>query len=302
MYERAAAQEAAQAEVQSAVGSLAAGQHELEVRTAAAERRAAELEASFAAGLEAALARIVAGQAAAKAEVQAALASLAARQQDLESRAAAAERRLAGTEAALSPIAAAQAELRSGLADLIEAALRPHAEALERSLREQLRAATDSAAATIVRDSESRVARRVDPLEAALAAHDKLLRILKQRSEQGEAQSIAMLRTIGQVYHDAVQRLEAPPAPPQAVPSEAAGGQPETAPSPPGGPEQPPPPAAGSNASPEARPDAPNGAPEHSGDVGKLFADAPTPGRAWRIPLVSSLLMAAAGWAVLSYL
>lgn len=254
---------AAMAEKVDQIGrNLMAGYDSLRAQVADADRKSASAEAAF----EAALAAQAENLTESFASVQDALKEDVA---TLRRRADAAE---TGVAAAVGQLRGAVETLQNGVELAVENALGAEVESMERRLLAQVTEATSTAAAMVTHDAAAAMERKLEPLAAALAEKDSAIAELRERALRAESQMAGMLESIGQSYLAAARRSAA-----QAEPS------PQEPPAP-----KPPASETESPAEPAA------GAP--------LFADGRKPGRVWRIPLVSSFVLAIASVALLRLL
>jgi hypothetical protein len=275
-----------------------AGSHIEEVRAKCDQQFAA-----FRQGLDAELAAFRG----ARQEIEAALARLAHERVAAEMDAYAAKLEPA-LEAHLA--AAIQAAAEPRIAAEVAAQLPP----LENQLREDIRQSASQASSLAASAVEAAIEERMVPLRAELAARNAEIDGLRQQVAGADRNTQDVLLAIGRICQEASGRMTGPLAPPPAEPAAAqpAEFEPPSAAMP--EPAQIPAPAIQEVETPPAvRPIGPST--ERNGHAGPQMLDpealplpAPTfgqirsPGRPWRIPLVSSFLLTTVGLALMRML
>jgi hypothetical protein len=204
----------------------------------------------------------------------------------------------ASLEPALGEQIAAAVEARVDAA--VAARLRP----LEDQLREDIRETAARASSLVASSAATVLEERMGPLRAELAARNAEIAALRQRMAETDRNTLEVLLAIGRVCQEASGRMPAAMVPPPAG----------TAPSPTGGVEPPSEAPAGPGEDraaprpiePQAEPDGDAGAPPNNLEILPLptpaFGQIKGPGRPWRVPLVSSLLLTTAGLALMHLL
>ncbi|MDR3698051.1 MAG: hypothetical protein P4L56_00365 [Candidatus Sulfopaludibacter sp.] len=148
-------------------------------------------------------------------------------------------------------------------------------EALRNQFREELRQAVSDAATTAVSAADSANEARTAPLRAALDAKDREIAELRARLTGNDEATLDLLQGVGEICRRAAQRIAGPPAPPAEI---LAGG-----------------------AEPQAGAVAQDPGPAESADV-PGFAQSQPPGKLWRVPLVSSLVLTTGAMWMMHYL
>ncbi len=149
-------------------------------------------------------------------------------------------------------------------------------QAMQNQFREDLRQAVSDTAAAAAYAADSTLEARTAPLQAALEAKDREIADLRARLSGSDAATLDLLQGVGEICRRAAQRIGGPPAPPADSPAGGTEPQVETA-------AQDPAPAEGEGAVPG-------------------FAQSQPPGKLWRVPLVSSLVLTTGAMWMLHYL
>ncbi len=142
--------------------------------------------------------------------------------------------------------------------------------------REELRQGVNDAAAAAASVTDSAIETHTAPLRAAVEAKDREIAELRARLTGHDEATLDLLQGMGEICRRAAQRIAGPPAPPSE--SSEGGAEPQA-----GAPAQDPGPA------------------ESAGDV-PGFAQSQPPGKLWRVPLVSSLVLTTGAVWMLHYL
>ncbi len=148
--------------------------------------------------------------------------------------------------------------------------------AMQSQFREDLRQAVSDAASAAASAADATLEARTAPLRAALEAKDREIADLRARLTGNDAATLDLLQGIGEICRRAAQRIAGPPAPPAESPAGVVEPQAGVA-------AQGPEPA------------------ESAGDV-PGFAQPQSPGKLWRVPLVSSLVLTTGAMWMLHYL
>jgi hypothetical protein len=281
----------------------AAIRREVKEQLADAERRAASVEEIVRNG-------IAAAQAGMRQEMESMRADLVRVRADAEQ----------GIGTARSEAAAAgekAADAASTLETRIASALEAGLGGAERRLIQEVHKATGGVADAIIHATEATIEHRLGPLEAALAEKDSTITDLKAAARSSEQQMRELLLTIGAMCSEAARRFAAagPESAFPAVDSHLDSGPPHAdspglpdaeppAEPPPGVPDS----IAARNAGPAELVPVPQmnrsgdeAAEEAPETAAPLFAQEKASSRVWRIPLVSSFLMAGAGCLMMYY-
>jgi hypothetical protein len=163
------------------------------------------------------------------------------------------------------------------IADQVSAEVSARAGSLEQTIEGRI----GTAAATAVAAS---IEEHLAPLRAERAGKERELAEIQNRLRESEHNALEVILAIGQVCRQAAERISGPSHPQPSAPPEA-GDAPEL---PVPTPLAPAPPAVETN--------------DSTGIAVPAFTEKAAPGRLWRIPLVSSLLITMAGLLALHYL
>ena len=163
----------------------------------------------------------------------------------------------------------------AGVHQQVAAAVAAQFEELQKQFREELRQAMGNMAATAASAADSTIEGRIAPLRATIEAKDREIAQLRARLAGSDQATLELLHGVGEMCRQAAERLETPPAPPQETSS---------------GSMEPPSvePAAEVPASGESVSE--TGGPPANEEV-PGFAQPTPPGKLWRVPLVSSLIV-----------
>ena len=158
------------------------------------------------------------------------------------------------------------ANLHHDVADVLGEQL----ESMQQQLREEMRKSTGELTAMAASAADSAAENRLEPLRAALAARDREVADLRTRLVGNDRATLDLLQSVGEICRRAAERYIATPEPePQPAAAE----------------NDPPPPAP-----PQSESDVPG------------FAQSQPPGKLWRVPLVSSLVLTTGAMVFLHYL
>jgi hypothetical protein len=152
------------------------------------------------------------------------------------------------------------------IADQVSVEVSARASSLEQTIEARIGAAAAAAVAASLEESLS-------PLRAEAAQKERELGDIKNRLRESEHNALEVILAIGQVCRQAAERISGPSSPSPDAPST---------------PIAPAPPAVETNSATGVEPPA--------------FTQPTAPGRLWRIPLVSSLLISTTGLLLLHYL
>jgi chromosome segregation ATPase len=199
----------------------------------------------------------------------------------LKEQASALDRRIAELEAKLAGELKALRQQDHAIASAVET----HMEELQnyfigqveavRQQVEQNRATMHEEVAEAVKNaSESAIEESLAPVRAEAAAKDREIAELRRKAEESDTAMLELLNGIGEVVRQAASRRAAIPAPAAPVAS----------------------------AEPAATPEGDGVASVEEGAPIPAFAQGGKPGRLWRVPLVSSMMVATFGLIVVHYL
>jgi hypothetical protein len=163
------------------------------------------------------------------------------------------------------------------ITDQVSAEVSARANSLEQTIEARIGAAAAAAVASSVEES-------LAPLRGEVEQKERELADIKNRLRESEHNVLDVILAIGQVCRQAAERISGPSYPSPGAPSEAGDAPAPPAPTP----IAPAPPAVETNSS--------------TGIAPPAFTEAAAPGRLWRIPLVSSLLICTTGLVLLHYL
>ena len=163
------------------------------------------------------------------------------------------------------------------ITDQVSAEVSARANSLEQTIEARIGAAAAAAVAASLEES-------LAPMRAEVARKERELAEIQNRLRENEHNALEVILAIGQVCRQAAERISGPSHPQSGTPSEAGDAPDPPAPTP----IAPAPPAVETNSS--------------TGIAPPAFTEAAPPGRLWRIPLVSSLLISTAGLLLMHYL
>ena len=159
------------------------------------------------------------------------------------------------------------ASLRQDVAGLVDGQL----SGFRDEVREELRQVNGKLAVMAASAADSAIENRMAPLRTALEARDREIAELRTRLVGSDQATLDLLQGVGEICRRAAQRIATPEAPPPEAPPETVEAE-------------------------AIAPDAPvmESVPE--------FAEAQPPGKLWRVPLVSSLVLTSGVMLMLHYL
>jgi len=163
------------------------------------------------------------------------------------------------------------------ITDQVSAEVSARASSFEQTIEARIGAAAAAAVAASLEES-------LAPLRAEVARKERELAEIQNRLRENEQNALEVILAIGQVCHQAAERISGPSHPQPGAPAEAGDAPEPRAPTP----IAPEPPAVETNSA--------------TGIAPPAFTQPAAPGRLWRIPLVSSLLISTAGLVLLHYL
>ncbi len=172
----------------------------------------------------------------------------------------------------------------SGMHHQMAAAVAAQLHEVQQQSRDELREAMGNMAATAASAADSTIEERIAPLRATIEAKDREIAQLRARLAGTDQATLDLLHGVGEICRRAAQRLESPPA----IPPDPSAGS--TPPSEAGGA---PPVAIG----PQSETESSAATEEVPG-----FAQPATPGKLWRVPLVSSLVLTTGAMLMMHYL
>jgi hypothetical protein len=149
-------------------------------------------------------------------------------------------------------------------------------QAMQNQFREDLRQAVSDTAAAAASAADSTLEARTAPLQSALEAKDREIADLRARLSGSDAATLDLLQGVGEICRRAAQRIAGPPAPP----ADSSAGA----------------------AEPQVEPAAQDPGPAESAGTVPGFAQSQPPGKLWRVPLVSSLVLTTGAMWMLHYL
>jgi chromosome segregation ATPase len=199
----------------------------------------------------------------------------------LKEQAGAVDRRIAELEAKLSGELKALRQQDHAIASAVEThmeelqnyfigqveAVRQQVEQNRATMHQEVAAAVKNAAGSAIEES-------LAPVRAEAAAKDREITELRRKAEESDSAMLELLNGIGEVVRQAASRRVATPAPPVPV----------------------------APAEPAAMPEGDGVAGVEEGAPIPAFAQAGKPGRLWRVPLVSSMMVATLGLVMVHYL
>jgi hypothetical protein len=156
--------------------------------------------------------------------------------------------------------------LHHDIADVLSEQL----ESMQQQLRDEIRQSAGNVAAIAASAADAAADNRLAPLRAAVAAKDREIAELRARLEGSDRATLDLLQGVGEICRRAAERYTSPAAP--AAPQVA---------------EEP---AAPAPAEPGSETDVPG------------FAQGQQPGKLWRVPLVSSLVLTTGAMVVMHFL
>src|ERR1017187_1889749 len=162
------------------------------------------------------------------------------------------------------------------ITDQVSVEVSARASALDQTIEARIGVAAAAAVAASLEES-------LAPLRAEVAQKERELADIKNRLGESEHNALEVMLAIGQVCRQAAERISGPSHPSPGAPAEAGDGPDPPAPTP----IAPAPPAVETNGATGIEPPG--------------FTQPTAPGRLWRIPLVSSLLISTAGLLLLHY-
>jgi hypothetical protein len=199
----------------------------------------------------------------------------------LKEQAAALDRRIAELEAKLAGELKALRQQDHAIASAVEThmeELQNHfigqVEAVRQQVEQNRAAMSQEVAAAVKQASESVIEESLAPVRAEAAAKDREIAELRRKAEESDSAMLELLNGIGEVVRQAAGRRAATPAPPEPV----------------------------APAEPAAMVEGDGVASVEEGAPIPAFAQAGKPGRLWRVPLVSSMMVATIGLVMVHYL
>ena len=143
-------------------------------------------------------------------------------------------------------------------------------DSLQSRFREELRQAVASVVAGAATEANAAAEERIAPLRAAVEAKDREIAELRTRLNGSDQATLDLLQGVGEICRRAAERIAVQPAPAPEAQVEADAAPPAEAP---------------------PQPDTPTAEAVPPGEDLPDFAQSPPPGKLWRVPLVSSLVL-----------
>ncbi len=198
----------------------------------------------------------------------------------LKEQASALDRRIAELEAKLAGELKALRQQDHAIASAVETHMEElqnyfigQVEAVRQQVEQNRATMHEEVAAAVKSVSESAIEESLAPVRAEAAAKDREIAELRRKAEESDCAMLELLNGIGEVVRQAASRRAAPAPPAPVAPAE-----------------------------PAPTPEGDGVAGVEEGAPIPAFAQAGKPGRLWRVPLVSSMVVATLGLVMVHYL